>query len=90
MKYTPPKRDDESKAKCWRGPLFDDYYSPIMWKDGSYKRLAPPHSVTFPICGFCGHVVWEWPHFEEPVPDNAVCEACFKEDEDAAERDQWR
>jgi hypothetical protein len=82
-----PKRDDEKTAKRWRGSLFNDFMSPILWKDAHYKMLRPPNSVTFPICQACAHIVWEWPHFEEPVPEHAVCEACFEEELAAQERD---
>lgn len=82
-----PKRDDERNARRWRGSLFDNLRSPIMWKDKYYETLKPPNSVTFPICCGCGHVVWEWPHFQEPVPDGAVCEKCFEEDKETEERD---
>ena len=82
-----PKRDDERNAKRWRGPLFEGFRSPIDWMDKYYKILKPPQSVTFPICTVCGHIVWEWPHFEEPVEDNSVCEECFKEAEEEEDRD---
>jgi hypothetical protein len=88
-----PKRDDEAKARRWRGSLFGKLSSPLMWRDkwlGSYQMLEAPKSVTFPICAFCEHVIWEWPHFEEEVPDNAICEQCFKEEEEAQKRDDDR
>lgn len=86
-----PRRDDEKNAKRWRGPLFWGWGIPISWwtKKG-YEKLDPPKSVTFPICAFCQHIVWEWPHFEEEVPHNAVCEQCFKEEEEANERENNR
>jgi hypothetical protein len=52
-----------------------------MWKDEHYETLERPRSVTFPTCESCGHVVWEWPHFEEEVPEHAVCGACADEEE---------
>jgi hypothetical protein len=84
----PAKRDDEHNARRWRGRLFGSLRSSFMWKDGhSYKRVELPRSVTFPICFFCAHVIWDWPHFEEPVPENAVCEKCAQEEKEAEERD---
>lgn len=65
--FRPPKRNDDDAARRWRGPLF-------------HGLLDPPGSVTFPICCLCGHVIWDWPHFEEPVPKQACCDACAKED----------
>lgn len=66
---------DDVDLAHWRGPLFEDFRSPIWWGK-SYEMLKPPGSVTFPICDCCRRVVWEWPHFEEPVPEGAVCEEC--------------
>jgi len=60
----PIKRDDEAGARRWRGQLFRSFHSPLMWKDKYYKTLKRPNSVTFPICEFCHHIVWEWPHYE--------------------------
>jgi len=78
----PHKRDDETEARKWRGPLFADTLTPLMWKeDGHYEMLKTPRSVTFPICAGCGHIIWDWPHFEEPVPDEACCNACAQEDQ---------
>jgi len=73
-----PKRNDDGAAKRWRGPM--RMPEPLMWY-GDAKTVEPPNSVTFPICSFCRHIIWDWPHFEEPVADNSVCEACFKEEE---------
>jgi len=90
--YRPPppkKRDDEANARRWRGPLFENLRLPsLMWrdKDGSYQTLRGPRSVTFPICALCGHIIWEWPHFEEQVLENAICDQCFREEQDAQER----
>jgi hypothetical protein len=89
-KRKPPEREDQPTAARWRGLLFCDFTSPIMWKDEYYRMLEPPRSVTFPICAFCDRVIWDWPHFEEPVPVNAVCEVCFKEEEEANRRDMER
>jgi len=78
-----PGRHDDANAERWRGDLFGEgsRFPHLMWKqDGAYHLIDPPKSVTFPICTLCGHVVWEWPHYEEPVPDNAVCERCFIEE----------
>jgi hypothetical protein len=81
VKYQAPKRDDDAEVRRWRGPLFCDLESPLMWKDKYYKLLDPPNSVTFPICAGCGHVIWDWPHFEEEVPAQAICSQCFTEDQ---------
>lgn len=70
---------EDKAAQRWCGVLFEDFRSPLMWKDKYYHTLEPPHSVTFPICIACGRLVWDWPHFEEEVPSNAVCETCFRE-----------
>jgi hypothetical protein len=82
--FPEPKRKDGEAAQRWRGPLFWDLGLPIgPWLDkakGYYESWKKPNSVTFPICSACGHVIWDWPHFEEPVPEGACCEACFKED----------
>lgn len=82
-------RNDAAKAGRWRGPLFGDLKPSLVWrdKDGGYKNLRRPGSVTFPICAFCRHVIWDWPHFEEPVPDNAICMECFRYDEEQERRD---
>jgi hypothetical protein len=78
-----PKYDDAATAKRWRGELFKDFYSPLTWKEnGYYEMLKPPHAVTFPICQGCGRVVWDWPHFEEPVDENSICETCFNDCEE--------
>lgn len=80
-KYFPKRVADETKVRPWTGTLFDDLKSPLMWKqDGYYQMLEPPKSVTFPICGGCGVIIWNWPHFEEEVPDNAWCDDCARED----------
>lgn len=80
MIIKPPKRDDDDGVKRWRGPLFWGMRAPLMWKqDGHYEILADPKSVTFPICYGCGHIIWDWPHYEEPVPENACCNECAKE-----------
>ena len=74
---------DEREARQWRGALFEGFKSPLMWLDkakGYYEMLEPPTSVTFPICGFCGHIIWDWPHFEEPIPEKAICDKCCEED----------
>jgi hypothetical protein len=63
----PTKRNDDQAAGRWRGPLFDDWH---------HRTLRPPRSVTFPICVACHYVIWDWPHFAEPVPDNAICDDC--------------
>lgn len=84
----PPKRDDDGDANKWRGPLFWTFDSPIAWlsKKGPYHEwLKPPGSMTFPICELCRHVVWEWPHFEEAVPENAICGKCAEEEDQANE-----
>ena len=72
-----PERDDEANARRWRGCLFHKLAAGLVWKDkatGCYEMLRAPASVTFPICEACGHVIWDWPHFEEPVPKQAICE----------------
>jgi hypothetical protein len=78
-----PRRNDNKEAARWRGPLFEDFSCELIWNDPlkGCTSLEPPRSVTFPICQFCGHVIWDWPHFEEPVPDGAVCTTCAEEDE---------
>jgi hypothetical protein len=66
----------------WSGRLFDGLRAPLIWHDsakGHYESLAPPKSVTFPICTICSRIIWDWPHFEEPVPDNACCGPCSVE-----------
>jgi hypothetical protein len=88
--WTPPepeRRNDEANARRWRGPLFSGFRTPLMWKDKSFKILDHPKSVTFPICSFCKHVVWEWPHFEEEVPANAICGQCCKEEQESQDRE---
>ena len=86
--FDPPiKRDDEQVARRWRGELFHSWSSPIMWKDDYYHFLERPRSVTFPICGLCGHIIWNWPHFEEEIPDKAICDTCFVEEEREQDRD---
>ena len=75
---------DEDKATRWHGALFEDFRSPLIWKDEYYEMLKPPNSVTFPICEGCQRIIWDWPHFEEQVPQNAVCETCFREEEEQA------
>ena len=87
--FEPPKRDDEADARHWRGPLFSGFKSPLMWKDGHYKMLEEPKSVTFPVCGFCRHIIWNNPFFEETVTDNWICDTCFKEEERDSERDYY-
>ena len=67
---------NDAKARMWMGSLFEGFRSPIMWKDRYYEFLEPPRSVSFPICEGCGHVIWDWPHFEEEVPKNAACDEC--------------
>jgi hypothetical protein len=70
---------DDKALQRWRGALFEDLQCPLMWKGKEYYEfLKAPNSVTFPICEGCGCVIWEWPHFEEQVPENAVCETCFR------------
>jgi hypothetical protein len=76
-----PDRDDEQQAKRWRGSLFHDFDSPLMWKDKHYKLLEPPNSVTFPICAVCHHIIWNWPHFQEDPPKEAMCDVCWDEEE---------
>jgi hypothetical protein len=89
--FDPPmKRDDEANARRWRGQLFRGLRTPLVWRDkwkGHYENLHRPRSVTFPICEICDHIVWEWPHFEEEVPQNAICEICFKREQNSQERD---
>ena len=85
MTFLPPERDDEANARYWRGSLFGELVSPLMWKDkwlGYFETLKSPKSVTFPICQGCNHIIWEWPHFEEPVPENAICDQCEKDMEE--------
>ena len=84
--------DDSEEANRWRGDLFpgDAWNLDVMWRDkeaGVYKTIERPRSVTFPICYCCGRIVWTWPHFEEPVEQNAICDHCAKDIEDDAARD---
>jgi hypothetical protein len=81
MKFKfPPDRDDAELAKRWRGYLVRDWASPVTWRDGVYYcGIEPPQSVTFPICSVCGHIIWDWPHFEEQPPSNAACDRCADE-----------
>jgi hypothetical protein len=77
MKIKPPKRNDDAGVARWRGPLFWDTPIPLMWKGTEhYEFLDTPNSVTFPICKACGHIIWNWPHFEEAVPEEACCDDC--------------
>jgi len=90
--FDPPvNRNDEANARHWRGQLFRGLRAPLTWRDkwkGHYESLPRPRSVTFLICMLCGHVIWEWPYFQEEVPENAVCTVCFKADEQSRERDE--
>ena len=87
--HLPPKRNDDATVRPWRGPLFHRLGAGMVWKEGAaYRSLDKPSSVTFPICQLCRHIVWDWPHFEEPVPGNAICEACFREEDRESERNQ--
>jgi hypothetical protein len=81
--FPAPERNDGSNVRRWRGALFWHFDSPLVWKGKDhYEAIEFPHSVTFPICHLCHHVIWDWPHFEEEVPENACCEACGNEEED--------
>lgn len=83
--FDPPKRDDEADARHWRGPLFLGRSTPpLMWyENGAYEMIKHPKSVTFPICAFCRHIIWNNPHFEELITDQWICDTCFKEEEAA-------
>jgi hypothetical protein len=76
--FPAPKRDDEQEARRWRGPLFKTLFAgELAWRNGaSFGFLEWPRSVTFPICSWCNHVCWDWPHFGEPVPENPICTQC--------------
>jgi hypothetical protein len=78
-----PHRDDDAAAARWRGELFRGLRGGMMWRDEErgYITLPRPNSVTFPICTCCDHVIWDWPHFEEKVPHNAICDECAKDEE---------
>jgi hypothetical protein len=77
---TPRHRHNDAKAQVWMGELFNDYRCPLMWKGDKYwEFLEPPRSVSFPICEGCGHIIWDWPHFEEEVPKNACCDECAED-----------
>lgn len=81
--FPKPQRDDEREAKRWRGALFWGLSVPLSWKDhqqGFYDHIKAPKSVTFPICFCCQHIIWDWPHFEEEVPDNAICDTCAEDE----------
>jgi hypothetical protein len=90
--WQPP--DDSEAANRWRGDLFPSdawNLSQVMWRDknaGVYKTIPKPGYVAFPICYFCGRIVWTWPHFEEPVPDGACCDGCAASIDEDAERDR--
>ena len=77
--------DDSEEANRWRGELFPPEawnLWHVMWRDaqkGHYCFIEKPRSVTFPICSCCGRIVWTWPHFEEPVPENAACDHCARD-----------
>lgn len=75
-------RHDDANAERWRGDLFGDMKLPrVCWKEGaSYGFLKPPKSVTFPICACCDHIIWEWPHYEEEVPEDTMCDRCAEEE----------
>ena len=94
VNWQPPKRNDEEDARRWRGPLFFDLEPPVRWWREKAKlnieRLDPPKSVTFAICCFCSHIIWDWPFYEEEVPANSICSQCFKEEEEANDRDNNR
>lgn len=66
-------RDPVPPGPKWKALGVDDFWH--------YFDIACPKSVTFPICHMCGRLVWDWPHFEEEVPDNAVCNGCFAQAE---------
>jgi hypothetical protein len=78
----PPRRNDDLAASRWRGPIFWDWLPDFVWKDGvEAKTIEQPKSVTFLICAFCNRLIWSWPHFEEEIPENAICDACAEEEE---------
>ena len=83
--------DDSAEANRWRGDLFRDWnVYEFMWRDaqkGHYCTVERPRYVTFPICYCCNRVIWTWPHFAEPVEENAICDHCAKDAEDDAARD---
>jgi hypothetical protein len=86
----PPKRNDDENLKAWRGPLFTKFRSPIAWPEGvSVDWLKPPHKVTFPICALCRHIIWNWPHYDEEITPESICDACAQEEIDAQERDNY-
>ena len=96
--FTPPRQDGEAAAR-WRGPLFDRWDLALSWREPviaggetymAYRFLERPNSVTFPICSCCRHVIWEWPHFEEQVPENAACDACCEEEMESQRRENER
>jgi hypothetical protein len=68
----------------WRGSPFHEWsqsvLSYISWdghpaKDGVW--IEPPKSVTFPLCCACGQILWDQPVYEEDIPDEWICSACF-------------
>lgn len=77
----PRHRRNDAKARAWLGNVIGDLKSPIVWKDKYYKMLPAPNSVTFPICAGCGCIIWDWPHFEEEVPEECACEDCANDDQ---------
>jgi hypothetical protein len=92
-----PRRADDVTASRWRGPLFLDWAPSIWWREPEpgqayavRRTIEPPGSVTFPICAWCRHVIWDWPHFAEETPGNAVCDACGEEEAEQQRReDDW-
>jgi hypothetical protein len=76
-------RNDEAVAQRWRGPLFKELRPEMSGFElvTFAQILDVPRSVTFPICALCSHVVWDWPHYEEEVPKNAICNECAEEEE---------
>ena len=83
--FPKPERNDEAAARRWRGALFWNLDVPLRWRKG-FDTIDSPKSVTFPICFMCQHIIWDWPHFEEAVPENAACDACVDEAEDEWQR----
>ena len=81
-------RNDDAAVRRWRGPLFKELRPEMSGFElvTFAQILDVPRSVTFPFCTLCNHVIWDWPHYEEDVPENAICDECAEEEEEAGQR----
>jgi hypothetical protein len=81
---TPNHPSDDEAAARWRGYLFEKTprcCGPVETR---------PKSVTFPICAFCSRVIWNWPHYEEAIDLEHLCDDCAREEIEAQQRDAER